>query len=259
MASISISETQEKYPGKTEEEIAEKIADEGDYVIVVKYKLQPDGPYTNYGLCWTYSEADDYLFNENLYDVDVIYDRRRTDRGVTEVVHNAQAITRPIKFNDDGYASESCCWNCLQFSTSLDGTHLCCRDAAGRGVVKVQQGDICDFWQQRTVLSPNGESGEDIGNKEAKSNCFIATACFGSEDCIEVMEFRHFRNQVLLCTRLGTQIVRLYYRVSPPIAVFLRQRPIIRLLTKRYLLIPMYRVIRKSRGRPLNQDKIEKV
>ena len=158
MASINISLAQERYPGKTEKEVAEIIAEEGDYVIVVKYKLQPDGPYTNYGLCRTYDETDNYLFNENLYDVDVIYDRRNTTKPIPEILHNAQAITRNITFEEGGYAPEPCCWNCRHFTIPTSGEYLCCRDQSGRGVVKIQRGDLCNYWHARhpsTLIDSN--------------------------------------------------------------------------------------------------------
>lgn len=167
MASISISTAQKQYPGKTEKEAAAKIAEEGGYVIVVRYKLQPDGPYTNFGLCSTYAEADNYLFNQNLHDVDVIYDRRNTNQGVPQVVHNAQAITRTLKFDEDGHASEPCCWNCRHFTVSLDGSHLCCRDQLGRGVVEVQRGDLCNFWQQR-MTDPSAENKKGMTDPSAE-------------------------------------------------------------------------------------------
>jgi hypothetical protein len=152
MASIGIDTVREQYPGRTDEEAAAKIAEQGGYVIVVRYKLKPDGPYTNFGLCQTYAYADNYLFNRNLYDVDVIYDRRNAKQGPRQVVHSAQAIARSIKFDLRGRASQPCCWNCLHFSASMTGTYMCCKDSMGQGVVEVQRGDLCDFWRQRPTL-----------------------------------------------------------------------------------------------------------
>jgi hypothetical protein len=149
MPSVSIDSARKRHPGKTDEEVAVALAEEGGYVIVVRYRLSPDGPYSNLGLCRSYAEADDsYLFNESLYDVDVVYDRRRAGPP-DKVLHDAQAVKRRITFREDGYATEPCCWNCMHFSISLSGTQLCCRDALGRGVVQVDRGDKCVFWQQR--------------------------------------------------------------------------------------------------------------
>ncbi|MGV8073111.1 MAG: hypothetical protein AB2L11_00920 [Syntrophobacteraceae bacterium] len=155
MASISIQTVRAQYPGMTDAQAAARIAEEKGhfFVIVVRYKMEREGPYTNFGLCRTYAEADDYLFSEHLYDVEVIYDRRRTEP-IPKVVHNAQAIERCMTFEGLGRASEPCCWNCRYFNIPLSGGYLCCRDHAGKGVTEVQREDLCDFWDARNPYSP---------------------------------------------------------------------------------------------------------
>ncbi len=56
------------------------------------------------------------------------------------------------------------------------------------------------------------------------ASCFIATALYGSESC-EVATLRAFRDEHLLNWPLGSELVRLYYWVSPSIARWLRRRP----------------------------------
>ncbi|HUP65885.1 MAG TPA: CFI-box-CTERM domain-containing protein [Thermoanaerobaculia bacterium] len=53
---------------------------------------------------------------------------------------------------------------------------------------------------------------------QAKSGCFIATAAYGSEDHAEVARLRTFREDVLRRTHAGRAAIRVYERVSPPIA-----------------------------------------
>jgi cold shock CspA family protein len=55
--------------------------------------------------------------------------------------------------------------------------------------------------------------------------CFIATAVYGDSDAPEVMTLRRFRDQVLIPNVLGQALVRSYYRLSPPIADWLRLHP----------------------------------
>lgn len=62
--------------------------------------------------------------------------------------------------------------------------------------------------------------------------CFIATAAFGSYLEPHVMVLRHFRDDVLLHSRLGTAFVKAYYATSPPIADFIRQHDTLRLFTR---------------------------
>jgi len=56
-------------------------------------------------------------------------------------------------------------------------------------------------------------------------SCFIATAVYGDPMAFEVVTLRHFRDSVLKKTYLGRKFVALYYKVSPPIADWLRTKP----------------------------------
>ncbi len=51
-----------------------------------------------------------------------------------------------------------------------------------------------------------------------KEGCYIATAVYGSYDAPQVMTLRRFRDETLRKTVLGRWFIRVYYRLSPPIA-----------------------------------------
>lgn len=70
------------------------------------------------------------------------------------------------------------------------------------------------------------------------SGCFIATAAFGSYLDPHVMALRHFRDNVLLQSELGTEFVKFYYKYSPPIADFIAQHDALRLIM-RLVLTPL--------------------
>ncbi|MGC8804794.1 MAG: CFI-box-CTERM domain-containing protein [Candidatus Ratteibacteria bacterium] len=57
------------------------------------------------------------------------------------------------------------------------------------------------------------------------SGCFIATAAYGTPFAKEVEALRKFRDQKLLKTRAGRAFVRFYYRHSPVIADFIKDKP----------------------------------
>jgi YVTN family beta-propeller protein len=68
------------------------------------------------------------------------------------------------------------------------------------------------------------------------SGCFIATAAFGSQKEQNVRILQEFRDIVLLSHPLGEFIVSLYYRISPPIADFIRDRNTLRAWVRLCLL-----------------------
>ncbi len=62
--------------------------------------------------------------------------------------------------------------------------------------------------------------------------CFIATAAFGTPMAPEVRYLRAFRDQYLLQSDLGREFVRHYYRLSPPLADWLRRHESARTLVR---------------------------
>lgn len=74
-------------------------------------------------------------------------------------------------------------------------------------------------------------------------SCFIATAAFGSQIEPEVMALRRFRDRFLLTNAAGRTFTAWYYRLSPPIADYIRGRESLRAAV-RALLMPLVLVIR---------------
>ena len=84
-----------------------------------------------------------------------------------------------------------------------------------------------------TSLEGEGEESETRGLKSRA--CFIATAAYGDADAPEVEALRRFRDRKLLTNRPGTAFVRLYYRLSPPIAHLIARKPRLRTAVKKTL------------------------
>jgi hypothetical protein len=69
--------------------------------------------------------------------------------------------------------------------------------------------------------------------------CFIATAAYGTSTAKQLDVLREFRDDVLLESTVGSQLVDLYYQVSPPIADFILEDIFVRTLVKELLVDPI--------------------
>lgn len=68
--------------------------------------------------------------------------------------------------------------------------------------------------------------------------CFIATAAFGSYEAPYVRILREFRDSYLLTNGTGKAFVRFYYKVSPPVADFIRESEGLKAMV-RVMLLPL--------------------
>lgn len=78
--------------------------------------------------------------------------------------------------------------------------------------------------------SDNGGGGGGGGG-----GCFIATACFGTPMACEVKVLSRFRDDCLLTNPVGKGFVNAYYKISPPIADYIREHPLLKSVTRKML------------------------
>lgn len=71
------------------------------------------------------------------------------------------------------------------------------------------------------VGAPIYEDGDAIYPLPSSSGCFIATAVYGSYWEPHVMTLRQFRDSHLLTNKLGTKLIKAYYKHSPSIANYI--------------------------------------
>jgi len=97
----------------------------------------------------------------------------------------------------------------------------------------VIEGDISQFTTGGTG------SGADFNDLLAYFGCFIATAAYGTPTTEQIDVLREFRDVVLLKSKMGSQFVALYYRLSPPIADFIAGNEVLRTLVRELLVDPI--------------------
>jgi hypothetical protein len=80
-----------------------------------------------------------------------------------------------------------------------------------------------------------------------QEGCFIATACYGDYDAAEVHVLRRYRDETLLCSRAGRLFVRIYYRISPPLANLISRSGRLKRVIRRGMLQPLVAAIQRRR------------
>jgi len=82
--------------------------------------------------------------------------------------------------------------------------------------------------------------------KKSSGGCFVATAACGNPFAPEVMALSAFRDDVLLQHGIGRTFVRLYYTVSPPIAVVIAQSTALRRAAMTLIVRPAVRLVQSG-------------
>ena len=84
--------------------------------------------------------------------------------------------------------------------------------------------------------SPGGNGGDaGGGGGGGGAGCFIASVAFGTPLAGEVKVLCEFRDRYLLRSKLGRSFVDFYYSFSPPIAEFIKNKPILKAFVRYHL------------------------
>jgi hypothetical protein len=84
------------------------------------------------------------------------------------------------------------------------------------------------------AVAPTEEGGE--------GGCFIATAAYGTASAAEIDVLRAFRDDVLLESAVGSQLVDWYYQTSPPVADFISGNSLLRTIVRELVIDPIVSV-----------------
>ena len=80
---------------------------------------------------------------------------------------------------------------------------------------------------------------EHCPTSSVSDGCFIATAAYGTSTAEEIDVLRTFRDNVLLESGLGSQLVEWYYQTSPPVADFISEYTLLKTLVRELLVDPI--------------------
>ncbi len=130
-----------------------------------------------------------------------------------------------------------------------NGTLLAATGTTSFADATAQMGDIYQVTAVDTIGNESDFSGQVIANLERVSGesngnpqCFIATAAYGSSLDPHVKALRDFRDRFLLTNAAGRAFVRIYYRLSPPIADCIGRYDSLRMLTRSALTPVIYAI-----------------
>jgi polyhydroxybutyrate depolymerase len=82
--------------------------------------------------------------------------------------------------------------------------------------------------------------------EEEPGGCFIATAAYGTSTAEQLDVLREFRDVVLLESTVGSQLVNLYYQLSPPIADLISENILVKTLVRELLIDPIVWVVEST-------------
>jgi hypothetical protein len=145
-------------------------------------------------------------------------------------IENASASTKPIYDIKVAVVDEA--RNVYLYTPSANDQD--CQDAAGNPNNPDARNQDGTFYECHTI-----RPAEVAGVLANKTNCFIATASYGSPMAGEVDTFRHFRDAYLIPTKLGFQFVRWYYEHGPVYAKFIAQSDTYRAIARGALWLPL--------------------
>ena len=80
--------------------------------------------------------------------------------------------------------------------------------------------------------------------KQESSGCYVATACYGSYDCTQVLTFRQYRDEFLSQTLAGRMFIKTYYALSPSFAKWLENKHRINAFIRENFLELIYKFLK---------------
>jgi hypothetical protein len=130
------------------------------------------------------------------------------------------------------------------------------KEEEGKSVVK----EITDYEEGKTTYLYDDGTYEVVHHEDEQgSDCFVATACYGSALDEHVVFLRRFRDCEVMETNIGRCFMgmfnALYYSFSPSLASYLRRHQGAKILVRYAMVAPTIHLLRLSRylAKPLSK------
>jgi len=90
----------------------------------------------------------------------------------------------------------------------------------------------------------NYESGNKLNDNYNSSNCFVATAAFGTKWADEIDILRNWRDNSLKYHKFGRLFIKFYYQIGPSLANFVEKSSLFKKITRKII----YFIVKKIKN-----------
>jgi hypothetical protein len=94
-----------------------------------------------------------------------------------------------------------------------------------------------------TEIQESRAAGSPVLEALLFDDCLIATAGYGTKAAAEIDVLRHFRDEVLMQSVAGRELVDCYYACSPPVADFIARHETVRVVVREGFVDPVVQLV----------------